>query len=874
MKYILFEEPLKPQYDVAILIKNSAFNQTDLHNHYFTKLLNQGVEKVMGFELHYENGKAPVKAVIEPYLDHLLQYLEDRGVKHLLVADVNYFKKLAGVNKGDGYYGYVLDCKYKGYTNMKVTLVPNYQAAFYDDKVLDKIDLSINALVSEFCGTYQEVGKGIIHDATYVPCNVLKVRQALFKLRKHPSITLDTETFNLKANRAGLGTIGFAWSEHEGICIDVDHGRKTTGTTLGSRVVDDYTVATVMREIRFFLETYKGNIKYHNATYDIKVLIRTLWMTHLKDTENLIKGLNVLTRDFDCTQAITYLATNSTAGNELSLKDQAQEFAGKYAVDVTDITKQPTRELLIYNLIDCLSTFYVYNKNYPIMVKDEQLNFYETMAKPILRNIIQMELTGMPLNMDRVIEVNKKLSSIINRYERYLLNTKTIKKFVQRKKEQEVIERNAAYKTKVIGIDEAKYEFNSGSGLQVAELLHDYLGFDVVSKTKTGLPATGGDELKGHMKRTTNKEHQNIIKAILKIEEGKKIVSTFISKFLDAERDDDGWYWLFGCFKFGGTISGRLSSSDPNLQNLPSGSTYGKLVKSCFQAPPGWLFVGLDFNSLEDNINILLTKDPAKRKIRLKGFDGHSYRCYHFWPEMFPDIDPECPDSINSLKSHNKRSDAKAPHFALQYLGTAFTLVKNCGFPKDEALVTEQRYLKMFKASYDWLDTKIEEASKNGYATLAFGLRLRTPVLSKTILGSSYTPNAATQERRSAGNAISGQSYGLLNSRLGFKLQEAVLDSPYAHDILPSAQIHDANYLVIRESAELLTWLNRKMTDLASWQDLPELQDPDIILGGELGVFYPAWHNEITIKNPDANVAEVKAVCKEGFTKYQSKLRK
>ena len=871
MKYILFEEPLKPQYDVAILIKNSAFNKTDLHNHYFNKLLNQGVEKVMGFELHYENGKAPVKAVIEPYLDHLLQYLEDRGVKHLLVADVNYFKKLAGVNKGDGYYGYVLDCKYKGYTNMKVTLVPNYQAAFYDDKVLDKIDLSINALVNEFCGTYQEVGKGIIHNATYVPCNVLKVRQALFKLRKHPSITLDTETFNLKANRAGLGTIGFAWSQHEGICIDVDHGRKTTGYTLGARQVDDYTVAMVMREIRFFLETYKGNIKYHNATYDIKVLIRTLWMTHLKDTENLIKGLNVLTRDFDCTQAITYLATNSTAGNELSLKDQAQEFAGNYAVDVKDITKQPMRKLLIYNLVDCLSTFYVYNKNYPIMVKDEQLNFYETMAKPILRNIIQMELTGMPLNMDRVIQVNKKLSSIINRYEKYLLNTKTIKKFVQRKKEQEVIDRNAAYKKKVIGIDEAKYEFNSGSGQQVAELLHDYLGFEVVSRTPSGLPATGGDELKGHMKRTNNKEHQNIIKAILKIEEGKKIVSTFISKFLDAERDDHGWYWLFGCFKFGGTVSYRISSSDPNLMNLPAHGVMGKLVKSCFQAPKGYIFCGLDYASLEDRINTILTQDPNKRKVYTSGYDGHALRAVSYWPDKFPDIDINDPASVNSIKNTKEgdvlRSRSKPITFALTYQGTWSTLVKNCGFTEEEAKIIESRYHALYQVSDEWMADKIDEASKQGYATLAFGGRIRCPVLHKTILGSRYTPNAASAEARTVGNAVGGQSYCQLNLRLGFKLMEAVAEAGYSEEIHQVASIHDATYLVVKDNVDTVLWLNKQITDLALWKDLPELYDPEIPLGGELDLFPDSWAAGITLP-VELTKEELKQISKDYIAKY------
>lgn len=271
---------------------------------------------------------------------------------------------------------------------------------------------------------------------------------------------------------------------------------------------------------------------------------------------------------------------------------------------------------------------------------------------------------------------------------------------------------------------------------------------------------------------------------------------------------------------------------------------------------------------IKSNQNVTIVKDGRA------GFDGHSYRCYHFWPELFPNIDPECPDSINSLKDHKKRGDAKAPHFALQYLGTWNTLVNNAGFPPEEAKQTEQRYLTMFKASYDWLDIKIDEASKKGYAELAFGLKLRTPVLHKTILNSKYTPNAAKQERRSAGNAISGQSYGLLNSRLGFKLQEEVLESKYRLDIKPSASIHDANYILVRNSVTTLTWLNKTMRRLANWQDLPELHDPDIILDGELGIFYPAWHNEITIKNPNADEDEIRTVASEGYAKYLTKSKK
>jgi DNA polymerase I-like protein with 3'-5' exonuclease and polymerase domains len=88
----------------------------------------------------------------------------------------------------------------------------------------------------------------------------------------------------------------------------------------------------------------------------------------------------------------------------------------------------------------------------------------------------------------------------------------------------------------------------------------------------------------------------------------------------------------------GGTLSGRLSSSNPNLQNLPANSKWAKLIKSCFQAPPGWLFCGLDFASLEDKISGLTTKDPNKLKVYTDGYDGHSLRAFAYFNDQMPDI--------------------------------------------------------------------------------------------------------------------------------------------------------------------------------------------------------------------------------------------
>ena len=73
--------------------------------------------------------------------------------------------------------------------------------------------------------------------------------------------------------------------------------------------------------------------------------------------------------------------------------------------------------------------------------------------------------------------------------------------------------------------------------------------------------------------------------------------------------------WLHANFNLNGTMSGRLSCTKPNLQQIPSGSDFGKLIKSCFKAPKGMLFAGADFSSLEDRINALLTKDTNKLKV-------------------------------------------------------------------------------------------------------------------------------------------------------------------------------------------------------------------------------------------------------------------
>lgn len=217
---------------------------------------------------------------------------------------------------------------------------------------------------------------------------------------------------------------------------------------------------------------------------------------------------------------------------------------------------------------------------------------------------------------------------------------------------------------------------------------------------------------------------------------------------------------------------------------------------------------------------------------------------------------------VNSIKQKypDYRDKAKAPHFLLQYGGQWRGLMINCGMSEEEAKEIESSYHELYAESDNWTAAKLQQAACDGYVTLAFGLRLRTPILHKTILGSRFTPQQAAAESRSAGNAVSGQSYGLLNSRAGVEFHRRVLASKYRLEIHPIAQIHDALYYVISDRIEVVKWVNDNLIDCMRWQELPELHHETIKLNSEMDICYPTWANPITIPN-DISAKEIYDTC-------------
>lgn len=446
---------------------------------------------------------------------------------------------------------------------MNVVLCANHAGIFYNPNIVPKIELSLKALASHIKGSYSALGTNIIHSASY-PKSLKDIESALASLHQYDEITADIEAFSLKHYEAGIGTCAFATDEHNGIAFMCDYvpldepiviNKNTSIYAENIQAKPDmeepYLKSMAVRQLLWeFFTTYKGKVIWHNASFDCTVLAYQLFMEGLIDQKGLLDGIKHMTSNIHCTKLISYLATNSCAGNSLGLKDQAHEFAGNYAVDdIKDICKIPPDKLLEYNLVDCLSTWYVYKKNYPIMVQDQQLDIYENLLLPSLTTVVQVQLTGMCIDMAEVLEVEKTLSDIHTGHLQGMQSYQFVQDFQEDLRQAKVDSDNLTLKSKVRTIDEVQHiVFNPNSNPQLQSLLYDVMGLPVLDFTDNKQPATGGKAIKKLVNHTDNPDYVGFLEHLMGFIKVDKILSAFIPTFKKAPKASDGYHYLFGNF--------------------------------------------------------------------------------------------------------------------------------------------------------------------------------------------------------------------------------------------------------------------------------------------------------------------------------------
>lgn len=273
---------------------------------------------------------------------------------------------------------------------------------------------------------------------------------------------------------------------------------------------------------------------------------------------------------------------------------------------------------------------------------------------------------------------------------------------------------------------------------------------------------------------------------------------------------------------------------------MPSGSSYGKVIKSCMVSRPGFIYASSDYAALEARVIANLSKDQASIDVYLKGIDSHSLNALWYYRDQMPDIDPDSVDSINSIKDKypELRQASKASTFALSYMGTAQTLHSRNGLPMDEALAVEAGYKDLYKGVVEFSEANIRFAEINGYVKCAYGLKVRTPNIN------SNDPGLKAAEGRTANNAVS-QSWGSLMNRAGIEMFKRIRLAGYEDDILILNQVHDSMSFEVRDNPEVIKWLNDNLIE-SMCKDF--LDDQPVQLEAELDIGY-SYDKQYTVPN-------------------------
>jgi DNA polymerase-1 len=804
-----------------LLIKDDSLNKAEISNHYLSKLMGEGIlrDTILILPLIYNTPTKILAKTAKAYLDKLIGKIPTSATK-LIIADSSYFKFITKTSKVSSNYGAVIAGSHPGYTHFTCAYVPNYKSLFHQPENAQLIDLGIKAIA----GTSNSV---LIKSAEY-GFQYGSDRELLDSLYQYPVLSADIETTGLSLEDEII-SISFAWTMHDGLAIDLS--------------------ITGIYYLKKFFENYKGKLIFHNGLFDAKLLIRSLWMEHNTDYVGMMQGLSYF-KNFDDTMIMAYLAKNATTKVSLRLKEVALEYVGNYAIEIQDTSKYTKQEILKYNLIDTLATFYVWEKYYTEILSRP----YREIFQPSLYSLLKMMLVGLPMNSNRVNEVHTILAGKEKVLKEQIQENNHVIAFNIILQKDTCIKANEQLKKLVKSIsDFSDIKFNPSSHIQLAKLLFEALELPILDKTKSGAPSTSSDVLKDLENYTTDEDILDLLKFVRDLSEVEKINGTFIKAFMQ-EKD-----FLHGNLKLGGTQSGRLASNSPNLTNLPAHGSMGKLVKSCIEAPEGWLFAGADFSALEERIGAILSQDPNRIKVYTDGYDGHSMRAQKYFADQMPDIDPADVDSVNSIETKypELRRKSKAPTFALQYMGTAYTLHKRAGFTIEQATDIEQAFHELYKVSGEFNEKNKKFMEDHGYVECAFGLKLRTPIISKCVLGNSRTPHEADKEARSANNAIT-QSWGMLLNRAMNATNKRIEEAGYSTDILPCNMIHDAGYFLVKNDPKYIKFLNDVLIEEMEWNDEDTIRSTDVPMKASLELG-KSWDKLINLHN-HATLEEIQNV--------------
>lgn len=547
----------------------------------------------------------------------------------------------------------------------------------------------------------------------------------LNKLEQSKQFCIDTETTNLDVMQAELVGISLAVEEEKASYIPLAH-------TDGSTQLVKEEVLTALKPI---LENPAIGKIGQNIKYDYSVL---------KNHGITLKGIN-----YD-TMLESYVL-NSGAGRH-DMDSLALKYLGYKTISYEDVAGKGAKQLRfdqipvekagVYAAEDADITLRLHHKLYPML--DEPLrNVLHDIEMPLLTVLADMEMHGV------------------------LIDPVILKKHGSRLKEQmQALEQEA--------VQLAGKTFNLNSPKQLQEILFDEQKLPVVAKTPTGQPSTAESVLQELA------FDYRLPAVILEYRSLSKLVSTYIDAL--PKRINPKTNRVHTSYNQAVAATGRLSSSDPNLQNIPIRSEEGRLIRTAFIAPEGSLLMAADYSQIELRIMAHLSQDDNLLRAFANGWDIHAATA----SEIFQ-------TNLDAVTKEQRRR-AKAVNFGLIYGMSAFGLAKQIGVERQDAQHYIDTYFRRYPKVLEYMERTRKQAHQLGYVETLFGRRLYLPEINSRNL---MRQKAA--ERTAINGPMQGTAADIIKkTMLAISGWEHSQKNPSAKMIM---QVHDELVFEVRKEA-------------------------------------------------------------------------
>ncbi|MDG1880168.1 MAG: DNA polymerase I [Paracoccaceae bacterium] len=593
---------------------------------------------------------------------------------------------------------------------------------------------------------YNEVLKPF--DASVYSCvrDLASLNEWILKIKTRGWVAVDTETTGLDDMIAELVGICLCVEVGEACYIPLNHKVGDDDLFGGNKLAkNQISLDDALDLLKPILEDPAIIKVGQNIKYDMKILSRyNINISPVDDTMLLSYSLHGGAHN----HGMDSLSNRYLNHTPISIKSILG--SGKSAITFDQV---PISEAINYAAEDADLTLRLWKFFKPQLHKNNVTKVYESLERPLVPVLADMERNGIKVDRDTLSRMSNSFA-----------------------------QKMAGLEAEIFQL--AGRNFNVGSPKQLGEVLFDELEIPGGKRGKTGAYATGAEILED-----LTVEGYELPSKVLDWRQLSKLKSTYTDALQDHINIETGR--VHTSYSMAGTSTGRLSSTDPNLQNIPIRSEDGRKIREAFICEEGSILLSLDYSQIELRILAQIAELDALKEAFFQGQDIHALTASQMFDVPLEGMDPMI------------RRQAKAINFGIIYGISGYGLARNLRIPRKEAQSFIDKYFERFPGIKDYMESTVNFAKENGYVETLFGRRIHTPEIN------TRGPQAGFSKRAAINAPIQGTAADVIR-RAMIRMPEAIAGLPakmllQVHDELLFEVSRDAvneTILVVKEIME------------------------------------------------------------------------